>query len=98
MPTIEFLRTKHRMEWPEGGRLLDLCDRDVRAGIPFACRDANCGTCRIEVQEGIELCEPPEQDELDMLQELNATDPKIRLGCQLVIRAGDGRVKLWVTL
>jgi len=42
---------------PNGGSLADLCDEHA-APIPFACRDANCGACRVEVLEGAsELCE-----------------------------------------
>jgi ferredoxin len=50
------------------------------------------------VREGLALVEPPGELERDLLDTLKERDPAIRLGCQLVIRAGDGRVKLWVTL
>jgi 2Fe-2S ferredoxin len=98
MPTIVFERTGREVDWPEGGRLLDLCDREVRAGVPFSCRDANCGTCRVRVVEGLERCEPPGDDERALLEILGGGDPSIRLACQLRVRAGDGRVRLWVTL
>lgn len=98
MPKVYFERTKLEVDWPEGGALVDLCDREPRAGVPFSCRHANCGTCRIDIREGIELCEPPNEDERALLDELNARDERIRLGCQLRVRAGDGRVRLWVTL
>lgn len=98
MPTIVFERTRHEVDWPEGGRLVDLCDREVRAGVPLACRHANCGTCRLEVREGLELCEPADEDEQALLDRIGRGDERVRLGCQLVVRAGDGRVRLWVTL
>lgn len=101
MPTIVFERTRFEVEWPEGGRLVDLCDREIRAGVPFSCRHANCGTCRVEVREGHDLCEPPDADEERLLGKLRRSaiaDAPVRLGCQLVVRAGDGRVRLWVTL
>ena len=100
MPKILFERTRIEVDWPEGGRLVDLCDREIRAGIPFSCRHANCGTCRVEVREGAELLEPPDDDEERLLARLRkpSTDAAVRLGCQLVVRAGDGRVRLWVTL
>ena len=37
------------------------------AAVPFSCRSANCGTCRIDVLEGIALLAPPADDELDVL-------------------------------
>ena len=46
---------------PEGGRLVDFCD-ELRAPIPFSCRSASCGTCRMEILEGTELLEPPRDD------------------------------------
>jgi ferredoxin len=98
MPKVLFERTQFEVDWPEGGALVDLCDRDVRAGVPFSCRHANCGTCRIEVREGLELCEPPGEDERALLAQLGARDERVRLGCQLRVRGVDGIVRLWVTL
>jgi adenylate cyclase len=97
MPTIAFERTGFVVDVPDGGRVLDLCDDHPRAGIPFSCRDANCGTCRVEVLEGEPLCEPPDEDERALLEHLG-NRPRMRLGCQLVLKAGDGRVRLRVTL
>jgi ferredoxin len=66
---------------PEGGSLADLCDA-VNAPIPFSCRSANCGTCRIDVLEGADLLLPPQDDELDVLDIFMAAPPKVRLACQ----------------
>lgn len=98
MPRVFFERTKLEVDWPEGGSLVDLCDREPRAGVPFSCRHANCGTCRVEVREGLELCEAPDDDERALLEHLRADSDRIRLACQLRVRAGDGRLHLWVTL
>jgi adenylate cyclase len=97
MPIVVFERTRFVLEVPEGGRVLDLCDEHPRAGIPFSCRDANCGTCRLEILEGEALCEPPGEDERLLLEDLG-NEPRMRLGCQLVLKPGDGRVRLRVTL
>lgn len=97
MPTIVFERTGFVVDVPEGGRVLDLCDEYPRAGIPFSCRDANCGTCRLEVLEGEALCEPADEDERSLLAHLG-NRPRMRLGCQLVLKSGEGRVRLRVTL
>jgi ferredoxin len=97
MPTVLFVRTGFAVEAPDGGRIVDLCDEHPRAGIPFSCRGANCGTCRVAVEQGLELCEPPSEDEAALLA-IFAKGPEIRLGCQLAIRKGPGLVRLRVTL
>lgn len=97
MPRLIFERTRFELDVPDGGALVDICDEHVRAGVPFSCRHANCGTCRLEVREGIDLCAPADEDERDLLEHLNAPATQ-RLGCQLRILPGDGRVRLWVTL
>lgn len=97
MPTVSFERTGCVVDAPEGGRLQDLCDEHPGAGIPFSCRGANCGTCRVDVLEGEALCEAPCHDERSLLARLGS-HPRMRLGCQLVLRPGAGRVRLKVTL
>lgn len=78
---------------PDGGRLVDLCD-DLQAPIPFSCRSASCGTCRIDVLEGANLLDPPGDDELEVL-ELFGDDPRrCRLACQAVVRSGVGRLRV----
>ncbi len=98
MPTIVFERTRLAVERPDGARVIDVCDDDLRAGVPFACRHANCGTCRVRVTEGAELCEPPDVDELALLEGRFHDPPDVRLACQLVVRPGPGTVRLRVLL
>jgi ferredoxin len=79
----------------ERTRLLDLCD-ELRAPVVFGCRAARCTTCRIEVLEGDALLAPPGAEEAELLDATRAP-AGIRLACQAVILAGDGRVRLrWV--
>jgi len=98
MPTIVFERTRHVAHRPEGGRVVDVCDDDLRAGVPFACRHANCGTCRVRLTEGAELCDPPGEDERALLTGRFRDPPDVRLACQLVVRPGEGTVRLRVLL
>lgn len=76
---------------PDGGDLLDICD-DVLAPIPFSCRSASCATCEVEVLEGIELFEPPNDDEADLLGILGKKDH--RIACQARIKGGAGLIRL----
>jgi ferredoxin len=97
MPTVVFDRTGFAVDLPEGGRVVDVCDDHPRAGVPFSCRGANCGTCRVEVREGLAHLEDPDPDERELLEYLRS-GPAIRLACQIRIKPGGGRVRLYVTL
>jgi ferredoxin len=71
---------------PEGGALVDVCDAHG-AAIPFACKSANCGACRIDVLAGPSELLPPARDELDVLQLVDAL-PHQRLACQAKMKPG----------
>lgn len=77
----------------EGMRLLDLCD-ETSAGVPFSCRSASCGTCRVDVLEGADLLEPPADDELDVLDIFGDDPTQRRLACQIRLRGADGRLRV----
>ena len=73
-------------------RLVDLCDESP-AQVPFSCRSASCGTCRVVIAEGMDLLEPPAEDELELI-EILGEDPKTnRLACQArLLPNASGRV------
>lgn len=54
------------------------------AGVPFACTEGVCGTCVIEVLEGMENLTSFTQEEKDFLGEQD----RERLACQCKIRGG----------
>jgi ferredoxin len=96
MPTIFFegnlFGEDCLVEAPEGGRLVDVCD-GATAPVPFSCRSATCGTCRVEIVEGADLLDPPEPSEEDLLAILG--DPAhFRLACQARVKKGEGLVRL----
>jgi len=78
---------------PAGAALVDLCD-DHAAPIPFSCRSASCGTCRIHVLEGGGDLLPPAQDELDVLDVFNMQPSVVRLACQAKLRIGATRIRV----
>ena len=80
-------------EAPPGTRLVDLCD-ERGAPVPFSCRSASCGTCRIDVLEGAELLEPPRDEELDVLDIFGDDPARRRLACQAQVRAESGRIRV----
>jgi 2Fe-2S ferredoxin len=96
MPTVHFegnfFGDETVAEVPEGGALVDVCDR-ISAPVPFSCRSATCGTCRIEVVEGSELFDDPEPEEAELLEILG--DPSnFRLACQAKLRRANGIVRI----
>ena len=76
-----------------GERLVDLCD-DLHVPIPFSCRSASCGTCRIDVIEGADLLDPPSVDELEVLHLFGDDPAQRRLACQARVRAGVGTLRV----
>jgi ferredoxin len=78
---------------PGGTRLVDLCD-ERNAPVPFSCRSASCGTCRLDVLEGAELLEPPRDEELDVLDVFGDDPSRVRLACQARIGPGAGRLRV----
>lgn len=96
MPTIEFegagLGGDKLVEVPEGGDLLDVCDR-VLAPVAFSCRSATCGTCHIEVVCGGEYLEEPNGEEQELLDLLGGPSNG-RLACQARVRPGDGYIHI----
>ena len=98
MPRLEFspnpLGRAKTVDVPEGGELLDICDAAL-APVPFSCRSGTCGTCQVEVFEGIELLEPPESEEAELLSLLGG-NALVRLACRARVKEGPGVVRLRV--
>lgn len=62
--------------------LIDVTDEHPEADVPYSCRSASCGTCRVEVLEGAEALAPADEDERDVL-EIFGDEGAVRLCCQL---------------
>ena len=76
-----------------GTRLVDLCD-ERNAPVPFSCRSASCGTCRVDVLEGASLLAPPSDEELDVLDIFGDDPARRRLACQARVVGVAGRVRV----
>ncbi len=81
MPKLIFTNTEEEKELPEDSPLIEACEE---TGVPFACTEGVCGTCVIEVQEGMENLSEFTQEERDFLGDMN----KERLACQCKILRG----------
>lgn len=80
-----------------GEAIMDITDANPAADVPYSCRAATCGTCRVEVLEGGEALSTPDQYELEVLDIFGDTPDKVRLCCQAkVINAPTPQITLKV--
>ena len=78
--------TKEEIELPDNASLMESCEQ---AGVPFACTEGVCGTCVIEITEGMENLSEFNQAEADFLGDLGCE----RLACQCKIKCGRVKIK-----
>ncbi len=82
MPKVRFLPAGFETEITVGTRLIDLTDRFPEASVPYSCRSASCGTCRVRVLQGAAGLSAIEEDERDVL-DVFGDEEDVRLCCQL---------------
>jgi ferredoxin len=87
MAKLIFNHSGEEVELADGSRIHEACEE---AGVPFACTEGVCGTCVVEVKEGMENLSDPTEEELDFLGEDGVQEE--RLACQCRINCG--KVKL----
>jgi len=86
MAKLIFENTKEEVSLEEGESIIEACECQ---GVPFACTEGVCGTCVIEVTEGMENLSSFTQEEEDFLGDMH----KERLACQCKIRQGIVKIK-----
>lgn len=69
----------------DGDPIAEACEE---AGVPFACTEGVCGTCVIEVREGMENLSPFTQEEEDFLGDMEHE----RLACQCKLKCGTVKI------
>lgn len=83
MTKVVFLPANTTVDSVEvGTRLVDVTDEHPEAEVPFSCRSASCGTCRVKVITGAEGLADPDDDELEVL-EVFGDQEGVRLCCQI---------------
>ena len=85
MAKVIFVDSKEEVELPDGSGLQDACEN---VGIPFACSEGVCGTCVIEVLEGMENLTSFTEAEEDFLGDMDTE----RLACQCKIKSGTVKI------
>ena len=89
MATITIENSDHTAEIPDGK--LTILEAGEKAGVDmeFGCRDCSCGTCVVEIVEGMENLSTPTGEEIDVLDTWNRDPEKYRLACCVKIMKGD---------
>lgn len=96
MTTIRFQPSGAEVEGVlPGTAVVDVTDEHPEAEVPYSCRSASCGTCRVAVSEGAEGLSPIEDDEQDVL-DIFGNEPTVRLCCQIKVVADVPRITLRV--
>ena len=74
------------VELKDGEEIKEACEK---LGVPFSCKEGNCGTCMIDVTEGQENLSELTEKEEDL-----ARDRNHRLACQCRIKKGNVRIDI----
>jgi 2Fe-2S ferredoxin len=72
-----------------GEAIMDITDANPASEVPYSCRAATCGTCRVEVVEGGDALSIPDEFELEVLEIFGDTPDKVRLCCQTKLVGSD---------
>lgn len=86
MGKLVFDHCGEEKEVEDGAPIAEACEE---AGVPFACTEGVCGTCVIEVAEGMENLTDFTQEEKDFLGDQD----RERLACQCRIKSGCVKIK-----
>jgi 2Fe-2S ferredoxin len=95
MARVKFEPSGFETDVKPGIRFVDVTDEYPEADVPYSCRSASCGTCRVEVKEGLAAMRLAEADEQEVL-DLFGDGPTIRLCCQLRLEKDTDEIVLRV--
>lgn len=76
----------------EDGTSLQDANKKCEASIPFGCVQGECGTCLIEVLEGMEYLNPMTEEESLTLSD-KERKANYRLACQCNISGGEIKIR-----
>ncbi len=90
--SIFFEDDQKQIEVAPDQSLTEICD-EYPTAILFGCRNAVCGTCLIEVTQGMGNISAVESDEQDLLSVLAPDNASARLACQCIIHKGEVQIR-----
>jgi ferredoxin len=86
MAKLVFVDSQEVIEVGDGQPIAEACEQ---AGVPIACSEGVCGTCVIDVVDGMENLSDFTEAEADFLGESNGE----RLACQCRVNRGTVKIK-----
>lgn len=90
---VEIVNDFLAIKVPVGSTIQDVAEQSG-SSIPFGCRDGECGTCVINVIEGMDFLAPLNEKEKKVLSTMPDHTLESRLSCQMKIVKGGGNVRL----
>jgi ferredoxin len=90
---VEIMNDFLAIKVPAGSTIQDVAEHSG-SSIPFGCRDGECGTCIINVVEGMDFLSPLNEKEKKVLSTMPDHHINSRLSCQMVIEKAGGYIRL----
>jgi ferredoxin len=82
MIRVRFEPSGFEVDAQPGEAIMDITDLNPEAEVPYSCRAATCGTCRVQVLEGSAALSIPDTYEREVLEIFGDTPDEVRLSCQ----------------
>ncbi len=82
MIRVRFEPSGFEIDAEPGEAIMDITDANPAADVPYSCRAATCGTCRVQVLEGGDALSTADVDEIEVLDIFGDTPDEVRLCCQ----------------
>lgn len=90
---VEIVNDFLAIKVPAGSTIQDVAEKSG-SSIPFGCRDGECGTCIINVVEGMDFLSPLNEKEKKVLATMPDHHMNSRLSCQMKIDKPGGYIRL----
>jgi ferredoxin len=87
---VRFEPSGFEVDAEPGEAIMDITDANPAAEVPYSCRAATCGTCRVEVLKGGAALSVADEFELEVLDIFGDTPDRVRLCCQAKLVDGGG--------
>ncbi len=88
MIRVRFEPAGFEVDAEPGEAIIDITDANPAADVPFSCRAASCGTCRVQVVEGGDALSAAEIEEIEVLDIFGDSPEEVRLCCQARLLGG----------
>jgi ferredoxin len=88
MIRVRFEPAGFEIDAEPGEAIIDITDANPAADVPYSCRAATCGTCRVRVVEGGEALSAAEIEEIEVLDIFGESPEEVRLCCQARLVGG----------